>query len=108
MPELRFDEHTIVVLRRPLDAPKFTEEELDELQERHLAYLDSLRDRGILVANGPFQDQDDEMLRGFCVFAVPLQEARRLMAGDPMVRVRRLEAVAATWLAPVGDVTFRS
>jgi hypothetical protein len=41
------------------------------------------------------------------VFAVPREEARRLMAEDPMVRARRLEAVVATWLAPEGDLAFR-
>src|ERR671919_2517582 len=46
MPDRRLEEHTVVVLRRPADAPSFTEEELDELQELHLAHLEGLRDRG--------------------------------------------------------------
>jgi uncharacterized protein len=86
MTERRFEEHT--------------------LQERHLAHLDGLRERGVLRANGPFRDQDDEMLRGICVFGASPEVARRLMADDPMVRARRLEAVVATWLAPEGDVRF--
>jgi hypothetical protein len=106
MPERRFEEHTVVVLRRPSDAPTFTEEELDDLQERHLAHLDGLREQGVLLANGPFRDQDDEMLRGICVFGASADMARRLMADDPMVRARRLEAVVVTWLAPQGDVRF--
>lgn len=107
MPERRFEEYTVVVLRRPADAPTFTEEELEDLQGRHLAHLDELRERGVLLANGPFRDQDDETLRGICLFDVPREEARRLMARDPMVRVRRLEAVVTTWMTPQGDVRFR-
>jgi len=106
MAERRFEHHTVVVLRRPAEAPTFTDEELEDLQERHLTHLDDLRDRGALLAHGPFSDQDDELLRGICVFAVSPEEARRLMAGDPMVRVRRLEAVVATWLAPPGAARF--
>lgn len=106
MPDRTFDEFTVVVLRRPADAPTFTDEELDALQERHLAHLDELRHRGVLAAAGPFRDQDDEMLRGICVFAGSPDEARRLMADDPMVRARRLEAVAATWMTPQGEVRF--
>jgi uncharacterized protein len=107
MPDRPLEEHTVVLLRRPTDAPSFTEEELDRLQERHLAHLDGLRERGVLLANGPFVEQDDEALRGYCVFAGDREEARRLMGDDPMVRARRLEAVVATWLAPEGDLTFR-
>jgi uncharacterized protein YciI len=106
MAERRFEHHTVVVLRRPADAPTFTEEELEDLQERHLAHLAGLRDRGVLLATGPFSDQDDETLRGMCVFAAPPEDARRLMAEDPMVRVRRLEAVVATWMAPSGAARF--
>lgn len=106
MTDRRFEEHTVVVLRRPSDAPTFAEEELEGLQGRHLAHLDGLRERGVLLANGPFRDQDDEMLRGICVFAASPEEARRLMADDPMVQARRLEAVVVTWLAPEGDVRF--
>jgi hypothetical protein len=33
-----FDVYTLVLLRRPPDAPEMSEEELDALQARHLAY----------------------------------------------------------------------
>lgn len=58
-----FDLHTIVLLVRPTDAPSFTEEELERLQQQHLAYLRDLARRGVLLANGPLDDQTDERLR---------------------------------------------
>jgi uncharacterized protein len=61
MPDRPLEEHTVVLLRRPTDAPSFTEEELDRLQERHLAHLDGLRERGVLLANGPFVEQDESV-----------------------------------------------
>jgi len=56
-----FDVYTLVVLRRPADAPDLPEAELDTLQARHLAYRADLRRRGILVVNGPFDRQSDEL-----------------------------------------------
>jgi uncharacterized protein YciI len=50
------DRYTLVLLRRPSDAPDIPEAELDRLQEAHLAHLDSLREHGLLVA-GPFLEQ---------------------------------------------------
>ena len=48
-----FDVFTLVLLRRPDDAPEMQEGELDALQSRHLAYRAKLRRDGVLVANGP-------------------------------------------------------
>ena len=42
-----FDVDTVVVLRRPDDAPAMSEEELDALQARHLAYRADLGRRGL-------------------------------------------------------------
>src|ERR671914_1291025 len=53
----RFDEHTVIFLVRPPDAPQFSEEELDRLQVEHLTYLRDLMRRGVLIANGPLTDQ---------------------------------------------------
>ena len=41
-----FDVYTVVMLRRPADAPDLPDEELDALQARHLAYRAELRQRG--------------------------------------------------------------
>ena len=94
-----FDRYAFVLLRRPSDAPDLPEAELDRLQEEHLAYLASL-DR--LVLHGPFRDQDDESLRGLCVFDRPLDEARELLAADPLVRAGRLHPEVMAWLTAKG------
>ena len=39
-----FDVYTVVILRRPADAPDLPEAELDSLQARHLAYRAEYRD----------------------------------------------------------------
>ena len=81
-----FDVHTVIVLVRPPDASTFSEEELDRLQEEHLAYLRGLARRGLLIANGPLADQTDERLRGISIYALPLEEALEVANADPMVR----------------------
>ena len=98
--------HTFVVLRLRADMVEYSDEELDRLQEEHLAFLDSLYERGLLLASGPLADRDDEGLRGICVYAVPVEEARRLAAEDPLVQAGRLEPVTFTWLARAGSAAF--
>src|SRR5919109_792653 len=93
-----FDEHTIVFLVRPSDAPDLPEEELDRLQEQHLTYLRDLQRRGVLIANGPLTAQTDERLRGVSIYALPLHEALEIARDDPSVRAGRLAIDGATWL----------
>ena len=80
-----FDVYTVVVLRRPADAPEMSDEELDALQARHLAYRAELRRQGVVVANGPFDEQSDPSYRGMSIFACDAAEAARLSDGDPSV-----------------------
>jgi hypothetical protein len=107
VPERR-DEHTIVFLVRPPDAPDFTEEELDRLQVEHLTHLRDLKRRGLLIANGPLVDQTDERLRGVSIYGVPLAEALQLANADPMVRARRLAVDGARWITAADDARFGS
>lgn len=67
-----FDVYTVVILRRPTGAPEMAEFDLDALQARHLAYRAELRQRGVLVANGPVGDPSDPAYRGMS------SDARRL------------------------------
>lgn len=101
-----FDEHTVIFLVRPAGAPAFGEAELDRLQSEHLAYLRDLNRRGLIVANGPLDDQTDERMRGMSVYALPLADALALANGDPMVRAGRLAAEGARWWTATGAVRF--
>ena len=101
-----FDSFTVVLLRRPADAPHLPDGELDRIQGAHLAYMDAQRASGVLLATGPFVDQDDVALRGACVYAVGLEEARAIVSRDPAVLAHRLEPVLLTWLVPAGLARF--
>jgi uncharacterized protein YciI len=85
-----FDVYTLVLLRRPPNAPQLSDAELDALQSRHLAYRAELRRQGVLVVNGPLGEQTDITLRGLSIFACGLDEAARLNDGDPSVQAGRL------------------
>ena len=101
-----FDAHTVILLVRPADAPSFAEEELDRLQAEHLAFLRDLARRGVLIANGPLDDQTDERFRGISIYTLPLEEALELARADPMVRAGRLAIDGARWLTAAGTARF--
>ena len=104
----RFEEHTVIFLIRPADAPEFGDAELDRLQAEHLAYLRSLARRGVLIANGPLAEQTEERLRGISVYSLPLAEALELARADPMVLAGRLEIHGGRWWTAEGTVRFGS
>jgi uncharacterized protein len=101
-----FDVYTLVLLRRPGEAPEMSEEELDALQARHLAYRARLRDNGVLVANGPLGEQSDPSLRGLSVLSCDLDEARRLTDLDPSVQAGRLTYDVFEWWVAAGTLAF--
>jgi uncharacterized protein len=103
---VNLDSVTLVLLRRGPRAAEFTEKELDDLQERHLAYLDEMRRRGHMVAAGPFSDQPDESLRGICLYVTALEETRRLAEGDPSVQAGRLTVDVMRWSFLRGEVVL--
>src|SRR5215210_4442959 len=101
-----FDVFTLVVLRRPPDAPEMSDQDLDELQARHLAYRAELRRQGVLVVNGPLAEQSDESLRGVSIFACGLDEAARLSDGDPSVQAGRLAYDVMEWWVAAETLAF--
>ena len=101
-----FDVYTVVVLRRPADAPEMSDEELDALQARHLAYRAELRRQGIIVVNGPFDKQTDQSYRGMSIFACDLAEAARLSDADPLVLAGRLAYEVMEWWVRAGSLAF--
>jgi len=56
-----FDVYTLVVLRRPSNPPEMSQEDLDALQGRHLAYRAELGRQGVLVVNGPLLEQSEPL-----------------------------------------------
>ena len=101
-----FDVYTVVVLRRPADAPAMSDQELDALQARHLAYRAELRRKGVLVVNGPFDEQTDPSYRGMSIFACDVAEAARLSDGDPSVVAGRLAYDVMEWWVRAGSLAF--
>lgn len=101
-----FDVYTMVLLRRPPDAPTMSDEELDALQARHLAYRSELRRQGVLVVNGPLGEQSNEAFRGLSIFACDLEEAARLSDGDPSVQAGRLAYDVMEWWVAADSLAF--
>ncbi|HEX6869162.1 MAG TPA: YciI family protein [Candidatus Limnocylindrales bacterium] len=101
-----FDVYTLVLLRRPADAPAMSDDELDALQARHLAYRAELRRQGVIVANGPFDEQSDISMRGLSIFACSLDEAARLSDEDPSVQAGRLAYDLMEWWVAAGTLAF--
>ena len=101
-----FDVFTMVLLRRPPDAPQMSDEALDALQARHLAYRAGLHRDGVLVVNGPLGEQSDNAMRGLSIFACDLDEARRLSDADPSVQAGRLTYDVFEWWVAAGTLAF--
>jgi uncharacterized protein YciI len=101
-----FDVFTVVVLRRPAHPPQLSDEELDALQARHLAYRAELRRRGLMAVNGPFDEQSDPSYRGMSIFACDAAEAARLSDGDPSVVAGRLAYDVMQWWVRAGSLAL--
>ncbi len=101
-----FDVFTLVLLRRPPDAPEMSDAELDALQARHLAYRAKLHQQGVVVVNGPLAEQSDPTLRGLSIFSCGLEEAARLTDGDPSVQAGRLTYDVMEWWMAADTLAF--
>ena len=105
---MEFDTYSLVVLRRGPRAAEYEGEELDRLQEAHLAHLRSMHERGAMLVAGPFGDQEDETFRGLCLYGLPLEEARALAEADPGVQAGRMRVEVMTWYTEKGALGFNS
>jgi hypothetical protein len=104
---VKLDAYTVVLLRRPVEAPALSEEELGALQAEHLAFNARMRAEGHALITGPVSGQPDESLRGINVFRTSVDETRRLMESDASVRAGRLAVEVFTWYMPVGALGDR-
>jgi uncharacterized protein YciI len=96
--------YSFVLLRRGPRADEYSEEELDALQEQHLAHLDAMREQGHLILAGPFSDQPDETWRGFGLYRTGVEETRRLAESDPSVQAGRLAVDVMGWWTKRGTL----
>ena len=101
---MELDSYSFVLLKRGPRAHEFSDEELDRLQEQHLAHLDAMRQLGHLLIAGPFSEQPDESLRGFCLYKTDLEETRRLAESDPSVQAGRMAVDVMTWWTKRGSL----
>ena len=99
---------SFVLLRRGPKADEFSEAELEQLQEAHLTHLAEMRERRLMAVAGPFSEQPDETLRGFCLYTVELDEARRLAESDPSVQAGRMAVDVFNWWTKKGALSFES
>lgn len=99
---MKLDAYTVVFLRRPSDAPQLSDEELEALQQEHIAFNGRMRDAGHALITGPVTGQPEESLRGINIFRTSVEETRSLMGQDPSVKAGRLAVDVFTWLLPVG------
>jgi uncharacterized protein len=99
---VRLDAYTVVFLRRPANAPELSDEELDRLQDEHVAFNARMRSEGHALVTGPLRGQPDQALRGINVFRTSVEATRGLMNQDPSVRAGRLTVDVFTWLVPEG------
>ena len=100
-----FDRFEFVLLKRPANPPHFSDEELDQLQELHLAHLRAQTVAGAIRVAGPFDEQSDESLRGFSLYHTgSLERTRSLASTDPAVMAGRLEVEVMYFYCPKGTL----
>src|SRR5256885_4028188 len=104
---MRLDVYTVVLLRRPKNAPELSQDELALLQGEHVAFNARMREAGHALVSGPFAGQPDESWRGISIFRTSVEQTRELMTGDPSVRAGRLEVDVFTWMMPAGALGDR-
>ena len=59
---MKLDAYTIVLLRRPKDAPEMSDVELEALQRDHVAFNARMREACHALVSGPFAGKPDESL----------------------------------------------
>ena len=95
----------IVLLVRPPDAPELSQSEGDKLQEEHLANIRRLAEEGKVLKAGPFEDYSGRNVRGmFILKTASLEEARRWVATDPLVKINRLKPEFLKWYVEKGSL----
>jgi len=92
----------IGLLYVPDRAPKYSPEEMAEIEAGHRAHLEKMREMGELVIAGELDKGDD--LRGVLIFRARTAERIEELAGqDPAIKAGRLRLELHTWEVAVGS-----
>jgi len=84
-------------LMRGTNRVQLPAEEGQKIQKGHLDYMGELHKQGKLIAAGPFLEAGD--MRGIVIYRVTtVEEAKRLAADDPAVKIGRLVIDAHPWM----------
>lgn len=73
---------------------------LPDLVKQHLSYLIGLMQQGKLALAGPFRDNGE--LKGIFIYAVPMDEAMKLEAEDPLVKNGLFKLDSHPWATAKG------
>jgi uncharacterized protein YciI len=106
-PAPNMEKFELVFLRRPADPKPYPEAELNRIQEAHLAHLGAMAKAGKMVVAGPLADQQDQSLRGICLYRTgSLEETRQHAESDPAVKAGRLKVEVMSWWTQKGALAF--
>jgi uncharacterized protein len=102
---MNFDQFTVSLLVLREDAPEFTADEEDALQDAHMSHLAGLHEAGKLLAAGPLRDPGSPY-RGLSIYSVGADEARMLAGADPAVQAGKYRVIQLPWMVPAGALSF--
>src|SRR5204862_7043759 len=103
---MEFDGFTVALLLLGPNPPELGEEEVNALQDAHLAHLAELHDAGHLLAAGPLLGGPDGRFRGLSIFRSDPELTRQLCDADPAVRAGRFSGDVLAWMVPGGSIGF--
>jgi uncharacterized protein len=102
---LELDRYELVLLKRPSSSPPMSDEEIDRLQELHIAHLVQQTAAGAIRVAGPFDEQSDTTLRGMALYQTgSLERTRGIAASDPSVIAGRLDVDVMYFYCPKGQL----
>ena len=101
-PPADFELYYLAFLRPEPARKPISKEETGRIQAAHMANIQSMAKRGVLVAAGPFDDPDHAILGVFVLKTASLDEARRIAAEDPTVVEHRNQVDVHAWRGSAG------
>ena len=90
------------MLERPENPPTASEEQLNLMQDGHMANIQKMAKEGALLVAGPMVEPTN--FRGIFVFKkMPKEEIEKLTADDPLIKAGRLKLTLFKWLTSKGS-----